>query len=167
MYAHFDGVVLSRKAEGVPAHRVNDVVALHQLVAAPYVADDVASPVAYVKSVAGGIGEHIQTIIFWFFSVVDIYRVLFPVLAPFFFYCAVIVRCCHYFTLLFLFFGSNGISIGCLPELSLISLNFIINTEGQFVKQIAPGWIDAYFSSITSQVFVPSRQFIVIRSPGS
>ena len=105
--AHFDGVVLCRQAEGVPAHGMDDVVALHELVAAPDVADDVASPVAYMKSVAGRVGEHIQTIIFWFFSVVDIYRVLFPVLAPFFFYGAVVVRYCHCFYTPLFVFGSK------------------------------------------------------------
>ena len=52
VYAHLDGVILSRKSECVPSHGMNDVMSLHQLVAAPYITDHIASSVTYMKSVA-------------------------------------------------------------------------------------------------------------------
>ena len=98
MLAGLDRVVLCRQAEGVPAHRMDEVVALHHLVPAPYIGDHIASPVPHVQAVSGRVREHVQAVIFRFLSVVNIYRVLFPVLSPFFFNGSVVVGDCHSFS---------------------------------------------------------------------
>ena len=55
-----------RQTEGVPAHRVEDIVALHP----PHTGDDIRGGVPFrvtnMQPVAGGIGEHVQNVIFRF-----------------------------------------------------------------------------------------------------
>ncbi len=53
--------VFGRHAEGVPAHRLQHVLALHALVAGDHVADGVVAHVAHVQ-LAAGVGEHRQAI---------------------------------------------------------------------------------------------------------
>ena len=60
--ARLDGVLLGREAEGVPPHRVQDVEALHALVAAEDVRRRIALRVADVESGAGRIGEHVEAV---------------------------------------------------------------------------------------------------------
>ncbi len=60
MGAGFDGVLFGGKAEGVPAHGVEDVLAAHALVTADDVGRRVAFRVSDVEAVAGGVGEHIK-----------------------------------------------------------------------------------------------------------
>jgi len=55
--------VLGRHAEGVPAHRMQDVEALRALVAGHHVAHRIVARVADVDA-AGRIGEHLQHVIF-------------------------------------------------------------------------------------------------------
>ncbi len=62
MDAVLDGVLLGRQAEGVVAHRVQDVVALHATVAADDVGGGVALRVADVQARAAGVGEHVQDV---------------------------------------------------------------------------------------------------------
>ena len=50
--AHLDRIVLSRQAECVPAHGMNNVIALLQFITAPHIRDDIASPVSDMKSVS-------------------------------------------------------------------------------------------------------------------
>ena len=57
------GGVFRGHAEGVPAHGVQDVEALHALVAGHHVADGVVAHVPHVNP-PRGIGEHFQDIIF-------------------------------------------------------------------------------------------------------
>ena len=59
-----DGGVFGGQAEGVPAHRVHDVEALHPLEAGHHVADGVVAHVPHVQ-VPGRIGEHFQHVIFF------------------------------------------------------------------------------------------------------
>ncbi len=81
--APLDGGVFRRHAEGVPAHRVEDVESLHPLVAGDDVADRVVPDMADVDP-AGGVGEHFEEIIFLpgriFRDLEDL--LLFPVLLP-------------------------------------------------------------------------------------
>ena len=103
MYAHLDRIVFRRKTESVPSHRMYNVVSLLQLITTPYVGNHISSPMSDMKSVSGRIWEHIQTIVFLFLVAVviklRIYRILFPVLTPFFFNCLVIIDnfLCHFF----------------------------------------------------------------------
>ena len=52
-----DRRVLRRQAEGVPAHRLQHILAQHALVAADHIADGVVAHVAHVQP-AAGVGEH-------------------------------------------------------------------------------------------------------------
>ena len=62
MLAGADGVLLGGQAEGVPAHRVQDVVAEGAAVAGQDVGGGVAFRMADVQAGAGRIGEHVQDI---------------------------------------------------------------------------------------------------------
>ena len=64
MLARLDGVLFGRKAEGVVAHRMQDVEALLALVARVDVRGDVAQRVAHMQAGARRIGEHVQHIEF-------------------------------------------------------------------------------------------------------
>ncbi len=96
MHAHLDGIVLSRKSECIPAHRVDDIVSLLQLIPAPYIRNHISSPMPHMKPVPGRVREHIQTIVFLtFFPILtdlDVDRVLLPVLTPFLLNCLMVVR---------------------------------------------------------------------------
>ena len=59
--AHFDGGVLGRQPEGVPAHGRQDIVALGHLVAGHDVADDVVATVADVEG-AARVREHHEAV---------------------------------------------------------------------------------------------------------
>jgi hypothetical protein len=61
------------------------IIAVQDLIAAPYVGYDVAPPVPDVKPVPGRIREHIQTVIFGLITVVPVDRVLLPDPVPLFF----------------------------------------------------------------------------------
>ena len=58
-----DGVLLGGQAEGVPAHRVQDVEAVGLLITGEDVRSGVAFRVADVQAGAGGVGEHVQDVI--------------------------------------------------------------------------------------------------------
>ncbi len=60
-----DGRILRWQAEGVPAHGMEHVIALHPHVTGERVADGVIAHVAHVQ-LAGGIGQHLQHVIFGF-----------------------------------------------------------------------------------------------------
>ncbi len=60
--AVLDRGVLGRQAEGVPAHRLQDVVALHAHVAGQHVADGVVAHVAHVQ-LAARVREHAQAVV--------------------------------------------------------------------------------------------------------
>lgn len=60
----FYRVLFRRQSEGVPPHRMQDVEAVGPLVARDYVGGGVALGVAYVQTRAGGVGEHVQNIVF-------------------------------------------------------------------------------------------------------
>ena len=57
-----NGVLLGRKPEGVPADRVQDVVAAHALEARDDVGRGVTLRVAHMQSGAAGIGKHVEDI---------------------------------------------------------------------------------------------------------
>ena len=63
VFAGRDRVLLGRQAEGVPAHRVEDVEAVGLLVAGEDVRSGVAFRVADVQAGAGGVGEHVQDVV--------------------------------------------------------------------------------------------------------
>ena len=96
MHTHLNRIVFCRQAKRIPSHRMDNIIALLQLIPAPYIGDHVASPVSYMETISGRIWEHIQTIIFLFLIAVFVCfrvdRILFPVLTPFFFDCLMIIR---------------------------------------------------------------------------
>ena len=57
-----DGVLLGGQAEGVPAHRVQDVEPAHPLVAADDVGGGVALGMADVQAGAAGVGKHVEDV---------------------------------------------------------------------------------------------------------
>ena len=61
--AGLDGVLFGGQAEGVPAHGVEDVEAVHALVAADDVGGGVAFRVTDVEPGAGRVGEHVEDVI--------------------------------------------------------------------------------------------------------
>ena len=58
--AGLDSVLLGGQAEGIVAHRVQDVVALHAAVARQRVGRDVAQRVTHVQALTRGVGEHVE-----------------------------------------------------------------------------------------------------------
>ncbi len=94
MLAGLDRIVLSRQTECVPSHRMDHIVALHHLVAAPRVGNDIASPVSDMQSVSGRIRKHIEAVVFLLVAL-DIDRMFFPVAAPFFLYRAMVIGYSH------------------------------------------------------------------------
>ena len=77
--------LLRGEAEGVPAHRVKDVIALHPLHPRDDVARGVAFGVADVKTLPRRIREHVEGVVFGFGEVMGVAMegiVLFPVFAP-------------------------------------------------------------------------------------
>ena len=52
MDSHLDRIVFRRKAESIPSHRMDHIIVLLQFIAAPYVGDHIASPVADMKTVS-------------------------------------------------------------------------------------------------------------------
>ena len=99
VHAHLDGIVLSRKPEGIPSHGMDDIIALQQLVSAPDIGNHIPSPMSHMKPVSGRIWEHIQAVILLSFIAVLIYfgihRVLLPVFPPFFLDRLMIIRYSH------------------------------------------------------------------------
>ena len=79
-----DGSILRRHAEGVKAHRMQDVEALHGLIARHDIADGVVAHMAHMQ-IARRIREHLECIILRTIRVglrlVDLFR--FPFLLPF------------------------------------------------------------------------------------
>ena len=63
MRVALDGGVLGRQAEGVPAHGMQDVEALHALEARDHVAHDIIAPMADMDA-PGRVGEHLEHVIF-------------------------------------------------------------------------------------------------------
>ncbi len=96
MYPHLNGIVLCWKPEGIPSHRMDDIISLLQLIPAPHIRDHIASPMSYMQTVPRRIREHIKTVILLSLApiliLLHIYRILFPVLAPFLLNSLMIVR---------------------------------------------------------------------------
>ena len=85
MDAHFDRIVFRGESEGVPAHRMDDILPPDQLIPRPGIGNHIAPPVPHVEPGAGGIGEHIQTVILLLPAVLRIDGMLLPELLPLFF----------------------------------------------------------------------------------
>ena len=62
LYTVLDGSILCRHAEGIKAHRMNDIEPLHSLVAGQHIADGIVAHMPHVQ-IAGRIREHLQGII--------------------------------------------------------------------------------------------------------
>jgi hypothetical protein len=62
---------------------VDYILAMQQLISAPYIRDNISSPVSYMKTVAGRIREHIKAIILWLYTIIYIDWILLPFLTPF------------------------------------------------------------------------------------
>ena len=60
MLAGLHGILLGRQAEGVVAHGVQHILALHAVVAADHVGGEVAQRVADVQALAGRVREHVH-----------------------------------------------------------------------------------------------------------
>ena len=94
MVAGVHGILLGGQAEGIVAHGVQHIVALHPLHAGHDVRCGVALGMARMQAHAGGVGEHIQHIILGLGEIPHIGMegiVLFPVFMPLFFYSREIV----------------------------------------------------------------------------
>ena len=81
-----DGGIFGRQTEGVPAHRLHDIEALHALVARDHIADGVVAHMADMQ-LAAGVREHRQAVIFRFAGVFDDFEdfVIGPIVAGVFF----------------------------------------------------------------------------------
>ena len=44
--------VFSRKSESIPSHWMNDIITIQKFITAPYVRDNISSPVAYMKTIS-------------------------------------------------------------------------------------------------------------------
>ena len=97
-----DRVVLRGQAEGVPAHGVEHVIALHPALPGHDVQGGVGSGMAYVEPLSRGIGEFHQGIVFGFRVIVRGLEglLLVPDRLPFLFHLMVVVRCRHNLLLL-------------------------------------------------------------------
>ena len=97
MDSSFYGILLSRQAEGIPAHRMQYVEPPHPLVPRDDIGGGVPLKVADVKPRTGWIGEHVEAVKFQFSGIVrDAKRPVFvPVLLPFRLDCAVVVPFTH------------------------------------------------------------------------
>ena len=60
MLAGLDRILLGGQAEGIVAHGVQDVLALHPVVAADHVGGDVTQGVTHMQALARRIGEHVD-----------------------------------------------------------------------------------------------------------
>ena len=97
-------IVLRRQTESIPAHGMYKVIAVQHLIPAPYIGDDISSPVSHMQSRARRVREHVKAVILGFLPVVNIYGMLLPVFSPLFFNLSVIVLNCHFYILLSLVF---------------------------------------------------------------
>ena len=88
MLAGLYRILLSRKAEGVIAHRMQDIETLQAFVSGIYVARDVSERVSHVKSRSRRIGKHIKDIKFGLGAVFRDFVCTFsgPLLLPLAFY---------------------------------------------------------------------------------
>ena len=60
MLTGLDRVLFRGQAEGVIAHGVQDVLALHAVVAARHIGGQIAQRVAHMQTLAGRVGEHVH-----------------------------------------------------------------------------------------------------------
>src|SRR3989337_2550282 len=65
MNSAFDGGILSRETEGIPSHRMQNVVSPHALVTSNHVTDGIVAHMAHVNT-ARGIRKHLKHVIFRF-----------------------------------------------------------------------------------------------------
>ena len=80
VHPELDGGVFGRQAEGVPPHGVEDLKALHFFQPGHHVANGIVFQVSHVEVAAGGIGEHLQDVIFGFLR--EIRGAIEPALLP-------------------------------------------------------------------------------------
>ena len=64
MLTCFDGILLGRQSEGIPAHWVQHVEAIHALVASHDIRRGVSFRMTHVQSLAGRIRKHVENVIF-------------------------------------------------------------------------------------------------------
>ncbi len=95
-----DSVVLRGQAEGVPAHGIQYIIALHPALSGHNVQCRVRSGVAHMESLSRRIGKLYKRIVFRFRIIVGCPEGLFPVpdSLPFLFHLMVVVRLCHVFS---------------------------------------------------------------------
>ena len=91
------GVLLGGEAVGVVAHGVQDVEAVEAFEAGVDVGGDVAEGVPDVEACSGGVGEHVEDVVFGLVEVdVDFVGfVVDPVFLPAAFYVSEVVVLCH------------------------------------------------------------------------
>src|SRR5262249_23214536 len=78
------GVVLSRRTEGIPSHRMKDVVTLQPLISGPAIRKDVAAPVPDVQARPRRVGKHVEAVVLgsWIFVAGFVKPLSSPVGAP-------------------------------------------------------------------------------------
>jgi len=93
----FDGGIFRRHTEGIPPYGMEYVVSLHLFVSCHHIAYGVVSHMPHMN-LAGGIGKHLQEIVFLPFSIFAHLECLFiiPAFLPFFLYFPGIVLSIHY-----------------------------------------------------------------------
>ena len=70
MLARLYGILLCGQPKGIVTHRVQHVIALVALVAGVDITGNVAQRMPHMQARAGGIGKHVQNVIFWFVAIV-------------------------------------------------------------------------------------------------
>ena len=106
----FNGIVFGGKSEGIPAHRIQNVVALHSPFAGHNIQSRIRPGVPYMKSLARGVREFNQCIVFRFRVIGRSLKglLVIPDLLPFCFHFSVIIWYCHLFPLI-------SAALSCFP----------------------------------------------------
>ena len=94
-----NGIVFRRQAKGIPSHGMKDLIALQNFITADNITEHIAAPVTNMQTRTRGIGKHIQAVILWFFVIIHIHLMFFPMGPPFFFNGRKIILCFHGFLL--------------------------------------------------------------------
>ena len=72
---------------------MDHILIMHELITTPDIGDYISAPMAYMQTVTGGIREHIQAVIFFLLTVINVNRGLLPLLCPFCLDQLVIILC--------------------------------------------------------------------------
>ena len=91
----FDCIVFRWKAECVPTHGMQHLIALQYFITAHYVREHIPSPVTYMQTRTGRIRKHIQAVKSGFYIIFFINGIFLPFCTPFFFDFSEIIATVH------------------------------------------------------------------------